>query len=40
MRRVYLTQYAAQPIINQAGKLSGLADPFLRDGERVVGSPA
>ena len=35
MRRVYLTQYAAAPIINLEGKLSGLADPFLKDGVRV-----
>jgi ectoine hydroxylase-related dioxygenase (phytanoyl-CoA dioxygenase family) len=35
MRRVYLTQYAAEPIINLEGKLSGLADPFLKDGVRV-----
>jgi ectoine hydroxylase-related dioxygenase (phytanoyl-CoA dioxygenase family) len=28
MRRVYLTQYSAEPIINQEGKVSGLADPF------------
>ena len=35
MRRVYLTQYAAEPIINLEGKLSGLADPFLKDGRKV-----
>ena len=36
MRRVYLTQYTAEPIVNLEGKLSGLADPFLRDGRRVT----
>jgi len=36
MRRVYLTQYAAEPIVNLEGKLSGLADPFLKDGRRVT----
>jgi len=36
MRRVYLTQYAAAPIINLEGKLSGLADPFLKGGKRVA----
>ncbi len=38
MRRVYLTQYAAAPIINLEGKISGLADPFLKDGRRAEGS--
>jgi ectoine hydroxylase-related dioxygenase (phytanoyl-CoA dioxygenase family) len=38
MRRVYLTQYASAPIINAEGKLSGLADPFLKGGERVAGA--
>jgi ectoine hydroxylase-related dioxygenase (phytanoyl-CoA dioxygenase family) len=35
MRRVYLTQYVAEPILNPDGKVSGLAEPFLEDG-RVV----
>ena len=35
MRRVYLTQYSADPIINLEGKLSALADPVLKDGKRV-----
>jgi ectoine hydroxylase-related dioxygenase (phytanoyl-CoA dioxygenase family) len=35
MRRVYLTQYSPEQIINQEGKISGLADPFLRNGARV-----
>jgi ectoine hydroxylase-related dioxygenase (phytanoyl-CoA dioxygenase family) len=36
MRRVYLTQYSPEPIINLEGKLSALADPFLRDGQPVL----
>src|SRR4051812_42339667 len=32
MRRVYLTQYSAAPILNMEGKVSGLADPFLKNG--------
>ncbi len=35
MRRVYLTQYSAAPIVNLEGKLSALADPFLREGVRA-----
>jgi ectoine hydroxylase-related dioxygenase (phytanoyl-CoA dioxygenase family) len=37
MRRVYLTQYSAKPIVRADGNLSALADPFLRDGRRVAG---
>lgn len=36
MRRVYLTQYSTEPILNPEGKLSALADPFLRDGKIVA----
>lgn len=35
MRRVYLTQYVAEPIINAEGKVSGLVEPFLKDGRRA-----
>jgi len=38
MRRVYLTQYGCAPIYNAEGKLSGVAEPFLKNGERVAGA--
>lgn len=37
MRRVYLTQYSPEPIMTPEGKLSALADPILKDGQRVMG---
>ncbi len=36
MRRVYLTQYSPEPILNPEGKLSALAEPFLQDGVQVA----
>jgi len=36
MRRVYLTQYSPEPILNPEGKVSALAEPFLRDGVQVA----
>ncbi|MFQ5776682.1 MAG: phytanoyl-CoA dioxygenase family protein [Terriglobia bacterium] len=37
MRRVYLTQYSAEPIMNKEGTdLWNLAEPFIKDGKRVV----
>lgn len=36
MRRVYLPQYSAEPILNKDGTQNyGMAEPFLEDGERV-----
>jgi ectoine hydroxylase-related dioxygenase (phytanoyl-CoA dioxygenase family) len=35
LRRVYMTQYAKEPIIGASGKQSGTAEPFLKDGARV-----
>ncbi|MEO6907609.1 MAG: phytanoyl-CoA dioxygenase family protein [Abditibacteriaceae bacterium] len=36
MRRTYLAQYSAEPIMNQDGtKLWGNAVPFLKDGKRI-----
>ncbi|HEX9996309.1 MAG TPA: phytanoyl-CoA dioxygenase family protein [Abditibacterium sp.] len=36
MRRVYLPQYSAEPLMNQDGtKLWSLAEPFIQGGERV-----
>ena len=38
LRRAYLGQYSAGPILNREGTaLWGNAEPFLRDGESVVG---
>jgi ectoine hydroxylase-related dioxygenase (phytanoyl-CoA dioxygenase family) len=34
-RRVYLAQYSAEPIFNVEGKPCILAEPFLKDGQRV-----
>jgi len=34
-RRVYLAQYSPEPILNDEGKAVILAEPFLRDGQRV-----
>ena len=35
MRRVYLTQYSAEPLLHSNGSLWGEAVPFLRDGVNV-----
>ncbi len=35
MRRVYLAQYAAKPILKADGSPWGLAEPFLKNGQRV-----
>jgi len=35
MRRVYLPQYSAQPIIRKDGKLWAMATPFLEDGKII-----
>ena len=36
MRRVYLPQYSAEPIMRADGSgLWNLAEPFIKDGERV-----
>jgi ectoine hydroxylase-related dioxygenase (phytanoyl-CoA dioxygenase family) len=35
LRRVYMTQYAKEPIYNVAGKQSGTAEPFLKDNAPV-----
>ena len=35
LRRVYLPQYAAGPILNKKGAQQGQAVPFLRSGESV-----
>jgi ectoine hydroxylase-related dioxygenase (phytanoyl-CoA dioxygenase family) len=40
MRRVYLAQYSCEPIMTADGsKLSGSAEPLLRNGMRAVGEP-
>lgn len=40
MRRAYLAQYSAEPILSRDGsKLWGNAEPFLRDGRSAVGEP-
>lgn len=40
MRRVYLAQYSCEPILTAEGdKLSGSAEPLLRNGKMVVGEP-
>lgn len=41
MRRVYLMQYSAEPILNRldGDRLWGNAEPFLKDGKNVAGSP-
>ncbi|MFQ5951220.1 MAG: phytanoyl-CoA dioxygenase family protein [Candidatus Geothermarchaeales archaeon] len=39
MRRSYLAQYSAEPIMNKEGtELWNMAKPFLKDGKRVVRS--
>jgi ectoine hydroxylase-related dioxygenase (phytanoyl-CoA dioxygenase family) len=35
LRRVYMAQYAKEPIYNASGKLSGTAEPFLKGSARV-----
>jgi ectoine hydroxylase-related dioxygenase (phytanoyl-CoA dioxygenase family) len=36
MRRVYLPQYSAEPLMNEDGsKLWNMAEPFIQNGERV-----
>ena len=35
-RRVYLAQYASAPIVKADGTISGLADPFLKNGKVVA----
>ena len=35
MRRVYVVQYVAEPMINPDGSVQGFADPFLKGGEIV-----
>lgn len=35
MRRAYALQYSPAPIYEPDGSLKGLAEPFLKDGERV-----
>jgi ectoine hydroxylase-related dioxygenase (phytanoyl-CoA dioxygenase family) len=41
LRRAYLAQYSAEPLMNREGTaLWGNAEPFLRDGELVVGESA
>jgi ectoine hydroxylase-related dioxygenase (phytanoyl-CoA dioxygenase family) len=40
LRRVYLAQYSPEPVLTaDRSMLWGNALPFLKDGERVVGSP-
>ena len=37
MRRVYLAQYSAEPILNKDGiRLQGLAEPFLKSGATIA----
>lgn len=36
MRRVYLAQYSAEPIIRPNDQVHSFAEPFLRDGARVA----
>lgn len=41
MRRTYLAQYSSEPVLSADGsKLWGNAEPFLRKGESVVGTPS
>ena len=41
MRRVYLAQYSAEPLLSSDGSmLWGSAEPLLIDGEMAVGAPA
>ena len=41
MRRTYLAQYSAEPLtIPDGTRLWGNAEPFLRDGKNVVGTPS
>ncbi len=41
MRRAYVTQYSAEPIRRpDSGELMHLADPFLQDGNRIIGPEA
>lgn len=35
MRRAYALQYSAAPVLEPDGSLKGLAEPFLKDGQRV-----
>lgn len=35
MRRVYLTQYSAAPIVRPDGAASALVEPFLKNGEKI-----
>ena len=35
MRRVYLPQYSAEPIVKKDGKLWAMATPFLKDGKII-----
>jgi ectoine hydroxylase-related dioxygenase (phytanoyl-CoA dioxygenase family) len=35
MRRAYALQYSPEPVLEPDGSLKGLAEPFLKDGERV-----
>ncbi len=40
MRRAYLAQYSAEPLLSHDGsRLWGNAEPLLRDGESAVGEP-
>lgn len=40
LRRVYLAQYSAEPLLSPDGaKLWGSAEPFVRDGVSVIGEP-
>ncbi|MEE2658718.1 MAG: phytanoyl-CoA dioxygenase family protein [Candidatus Latescibacterota bacterium] len=40
LRRSYLAQYSCEPLLSaDRSKLWGNAEPFLRDGESVVGGP-
>ena len=35
MRRSYLVQYSAEPLIKPDGSLMGFADPILLDGRHI-----
>lgn len=35
MRRAYALQYSSAPVLEPDGSLKGMAEPFLKDGERV-----
>lgn len=40
MRRAYLAQYSAEPLLSQDGsRLWGSAEPLLKDGKSAVGEP-